>query len=663
LGVGRAIAGVGEDPKEPELAALTEVVQTPAAALPAAVEGDQTVSAVETVTVDEAVEDAPEAASEIQSAEVEALSETPEETMAVVSEDAAADSEITTAESVDTSEAPVVASVETEVEEEVELVTLNFANGADVKDVLTAFALQSGRSVVLGPEVEGEVRLHLRNVPWDEALDVILKPYGFSYEMIGDTLVVSKMENQAVVEALTPLVTRVFKLHYLDAFAVQNMVKSMLSKGRGELTTIPTRGQKGWGFEAKGTGDISTGGKRERLDERETDGERKAQQLRSRTIVVRDTPSVIEQIAGLLAEIDVIPLQVMIEARIVEVDSGTLRDIGVEFNSKGNFTQGGNLFGMEVAQSVNGPTPEAFQPSSSDLTFSQFDTGLSLLFQKLDPTQFSVLLHMLEENSSLNVLSSPRILTLNNEEAAMVVGEVFPIVETTKTSSGNNDDYTTSVSEWLDIGIQLNVVPQICENHDIRMVVHPVITEIIGFTGGGADDAITQYPRLSTRETETQVILKNRQTLAIGGLFKNQEQETLFKVPFLGDIPLIGVLFRRKTTSVKKMELVIFLTATVVEGDEHELAAGDSDIRRLRETRAQAENALVDTVGSQMNADLRALMEFEKMRQSSAMLAEGSKRMSKSERERRWKAEEKLREELIGRLQAQRKAETTETGR
>jgi general secretion pathway protein D len=450
------------------------------------------------------------------------------------------------------------------------------------------------------------------------------------------------------------LVTRVFKLHYLDAFAVQDMVKSMLSKGRGELTTIPTRGQKGWGFEAKGSGDISTGGKRVRQDANETDGEREAQQLRSRTIVVRDTPSVLEDIAELLAEIDVIPLQVMIEARIVEVDSGTLRDIGVEFGSSGNFTQGGNLFGMGVEQSVNGPTPSAFQPSSSDLQFSQLDTGLSLLFQKLDPTQFSVLLHMLEENSSLNVLSSPRILTLNNEEAAMVVGEVFPIVETTKTTSGNSVDYTTSVSKWLDIGIQLNVVPQICENNDVRMVIHPVITEIIGYTGGGGDDAITQYPRLSTRETETQVILKNRQTLAIGGLFKNQELETLFKVPLLGDIPLIGFLFRRKTTSVQKMELVIFLTATVVEGEEHELVAGDSDIRQMRETRAQAEKALVETVGSEMSPDLRVLLELEKLRAAERKEGEGMARLNDVEDERRRQEEERIREKLISRLQAQR---------
>ena len=552
-----------------------------------------------------------------------------------------------------------------------DLVTLNFSEGADIRDVLTAFSVQSGRSIVLGPDVEGEVRLHLKNVPWSEALDVILSPYGFTYEQRGNTYIISRMDKTAAVEAITPLISRVFTLRYLDAFGVKEMIEKLLSP-RGSMSTLTSRGQKGWGYGSSENGTADSG-KRERLSE--TDDERKAEQLRSRTIVVTDTPTVVEQIATLIKKVDVMPSQVLIEARFIEVSTGDLRDLGVQFGtgvggstSAGpkpvSVANGGNLYGVGVQQTGGGATPAAFRPASQELTGAQpFNAGLSLLFQKLNPTQFEVLLHALEENDSLNVLSSPRILTLNNEEATIMVGTKYPIIKTE--ISGQGGSSSTTIDYWQDIGIQLNVVPQICDNNTIRMVIHPAVTAQIGTASGrtvsggtgGSTIPITDYPILSTRETETQVIIKNAETLAIGGLLKNEKQETLFKVPFLGSIPLIGALFRRKTTNVKQMDLVIFLTATVVPSRENKLIKNDKQINTARQQNARANGALSKKLEAQMSVNLRALIDLEKMRKSEDQIGKGVGRLNKAEAKRQREELDALREELIRKVQEERDRE------
>ncbi len=558
---------------------------------------------------------------------------------------------------------PDVVAIE---EPEPELVTLNFSAGADIRDVLTAYSLQSGRSVVLGPEVAGEVRLQLRDVPWNEALDVILQPYGYSYRVVGNTIVVSRMQQQATVDAVAPLVSKVFTLRYLDAFGVKEMIEAQLSP-RGSMSTLTIRGQKGWEYGETTQMSGSDSGKRDRISE--TDEDRERERLRSRTIVVTDTPSVVERVEALLSEVDITPIQVLIEARFIEVDTGVLQDVGVQFGTGAGgatssgpqaegISQAGNLFGVGVQQTGGGVAPAAFQPRSSELNKTQpFEAGLSLLFQKLDPLQFEVLMHALEEDASLQTLSSPRILTLNNEEATIMVGTRYPIIKTE--ISGDSGSISTTIDYWQDIGIQLNVVPQICEDDSIRMVIHPAVTSQIGITSGRTQSGsgvvpFTEYPILSTRETETQVILRNAETLAIGGLLKNEEQETVFKVPLLGDVPLLGALFRRKTTSVKKLDLVIFLTATIIATDESHLVARDSIIKDDQESRQAQENELLGIEQSQMSADLRALIDFEKMRESGGNLRESAERLSDAERERRWRHEEEMREELIRRLQEER---------
>jgi len=456
--------------------------------------------------------------------------------------------------------------------------TINVVDGS-INDVLNAFSRQTGRNMVIGPNVTNRVTLRISETPWEEALEVMLKPYGYGHKMVGDTIIINKLDRIQEVEKVEPLAYKVYDLKYLDAFGVIEMIRAQLTD-RGHVSTISMRGQRGWGFaegESEGSGS-GTGGKRERMAAIDIAKEREYEQMRSKLIVVADIPSVLLEIDELLKRVDHMPVQVLIESRFVEVNTETLRDVGVQLGSGSSGSPivtfegpGSSIQGLGV-KSVSGEVlPSAFKTQSTGLAGQQpFNTGASILFQQLTDVEFEVLMHALEEEGGLNVLSAPRILTLNNQEATIMVGEKYPIIRSDV--SGEFGGSSTSIDYWQDIGIQLNVVPQVCAQEYIRMIVHPAVTEQIGTASartvsGSAGGIVpqTEYPILSTREAETQVVIKNGETIVIGGLLKDVEAKSVFKVPILGDIPLLGNLFKRKTTRVEQLDLLIFLTATVVD--------------------------------------------------------------------------------------------------
>ena len=201
-----------------------------------------------------------------------------------------------------------------------------------------------------------------------------------------------------------------------------------------------------------------------------------------------------------------------------------------------------------------------------------FDAGLSVAFQQLTDFQLQGLLHLLQEDASFNILSSPRILTLNNQDATIIVGTKFPIINSQTSSGSTVPTISTSLEYYENVGIQLKVLPQVCDSKYINLIVHPSVRELVSTESGrvgtgsgaaGASVSLTEYPVLSTREAETQVLVQSGRTIVIGGLLKDRRSTSLFKVPFLGSIPLFGALFRRETVDNQKVDLLIFLTATI----------------------------------------------------------------------------------------------------
>ncbi|MBL7075965.1 MAG: type II and III secretion system protein [Kiritimatiellae bacterium] len=179
---------------------------------------------------------------------------------------------------------------------------------------------------------------------------------------------------------------------------------------------------------------------------------------------------------------------------------------------------------------------------------------------------------MMEEDVRANLLSSPRVMTLNDQEATIMVGTKYPIIESQTSASGSSSgSISTSLDYYENIGIQLNVIPQICDNNSVRMVVNPKVRTLISTTSGKTGEqgniSLTEYPILSTREAETHILVQSGETIVIGGLLEDQESKTTLSVPFLGAIPLIGRLFRREAIDNRKMDLLIFLTATIIDSE------------------------------------------------------------------------------------------------
>lgn len=466
-------------------------------------------------------------------------------------------------------------------------------DGGNIQSALHAFSRQTGISIVIGPGVEGEANVRLHDVPWSDALQVLLKPYGYGYRMVGNTVVVNRLENMQQAQQLELVTTRIFDLKYINASDVEKVLTSMLSV-RGKLSVLRTTGQKGWKFEsssgARGSrhsrGGASSLGKLARaIDPADL-------VVKSKALVVTDVRAVLDDIAAVLEEVDQRPQQVLVEVRFLEISSQRLKDIGVEFGSgPGGATSdgvqvertlvGGEPYGVGVQQVSGSVPPAAFDPSSAGISSTTpLNGGLSILWQQLSGVQYDILFHMLEEDDSANLLSAPRLLTLDNQEATIIVGTKFPIISSE--ASGEIASVSTTLEYYENIGIQLNVVPQVCSNKFVNMIIHPAVTDQIGTAsaqlGGEEGVPLTEYPILSTRETETQILIKSGSTIVMGGLLEREGDQTVIKTPFLGDIPVIGNLFKRKTKNEDKLELLFFVTATIIDDGTADAVAVDPAI-------------------------------------------------------------------------------------
>lgn len=450
-------------------------------------------------------------------------------------------------------ELPVVEEPE---KKPVETITLDFKE-ADIRDVLKIISYKSGVNIVASPEVAGTVNVRISDVPWERALDVILKTYGYAYDKQDKIIMVAPLEKLTAqrrmeqdLSQVQPTVTEVVTLKYVDAIDARRAIEPQLSP-RGRITILEITGQAGWGF----GGSFSE--KRSRAGQTTS---------RSKTLIISDIPPVLENIKTVLNDIDVRPKQILIETRLVEVNLNKLKDFGFDYATGGagsassttvtteSITQDLDAGGHSLGDLV---TPSIFAPQASAITTA--NTGLKFIFQKLSGTKFEVILHALEENVYANTLSAPSILTLDNQEATILVGEQFPIITTTK-SSDTSTTIDVSLEEYKDIGIQLNVVPQVSgkgKNY-INMILHPAVT-----TEGTLIE--NKYPRITTREVQTQVLIQSGETIMIGGLIKDVKKESIQGVPFLRKIPFLGNLFERKTYDTEKIELLIFITASIID--------------------------------------------------------------------------------------------------
>ena len=411
----------------------------------------------------------------------------------------------------------------------------------DLKDFFRLIHEISGLNVVLDPNVKGTLTIVLDEVPWDQALDIVLQNNSLDKQLTGNVLRVATRETlkkeaeserdleKAQAEAVAPVtVTRV--LSYAKATTMKDTLKKFLS-ARGDILSDD----------------------------------------RSNQLIIRDIPSVIPTIDNLIRQLDRKSQQVEIEARVVSASRTFAQDIGVQWGFAGTTTGGRSIFGgpanVGVSPVTTGggiPQPPLVGTPSSGSGSSTPGLPLNVNLGASVPTSgfyfghrspnFAVDLFITaaESKGVGKLLSKPKVITQNNEKAIVKQGQKIPI----QTVINN----TISV-QYIDAVLQLEVTPQITAEGTVFMDVLVENTQI--------DNGIPRVqgiPALDTQAAQTKVTVPDGGTVVIGGIIVTQQQTNITEVPIVGSLPIIGYLFRRTNVSVQSQELLFFITPRIIPG-------------------------------------------------------------------------------------------------
>ncbi|MGI9333477.1 MAG: type IV pilus secretin PilQ [Gammaproteobacteria bacterium] len=413
-----------------------------------------------------------------------------------------------------------------------ERLSLNFQN-IEVRAVLQLIADFTGLNLVASDTVGGSLTLRLKNVPWDQALDIILKTKGLAMRQTGNVILVApteeiaareklELEAQAQLEELAPLRSEFIQVNYAKADTIASLLKA---EGNSLLSE---------------RGNVS-------VDQR------------TNTLLVRDTGDALESIRRLVTTLDVPIRQVMIESRIVVADDTFNRDLGVRFGISNNSNPGGKTL------VTGGSLPGTLTPAAGNVGFSGEDGGaegllvdlpvggpsaaFQLAFVNIPNFLLQLELQAMQAEGRGEVISNPRVVTANQKEAIIEQGTEIPFQEAS--SSGAT---STSFKKAV---LSLKVSPQITPDDRIIMDV-TVNQDTVGQEFGG-------IPSINTREINTQVLVDNGDTVVLGGIFEQTKRDDVEKVPFFGDLPYLGYLFRSTSIRDDRSELLIFITPKILK--------------------------------------------------------------------------------------------------
>lgn len=375
------------------------------------------------------------------------------------------------------------------------LVTLNVEN-ANVKDVLRALAQIAGANIVLSKDVRGTVTISLYKVPWKTALGIVTEAAGLSYREKNGIITITTKAEYETIKSLAKLRTVVINLKYARANDIQGILSKKLSE-RGNLE----------------------------IDKR------------TNSIIITDLPDVIEDIQNLIKKIDVPNKQVMISARIVEVDYDAAKQLGINWSI-------GNVL----------DTLAKTRAGVSVIAGGEGESGLLIKFGKVLPTyNIDAVLNQLESESKANILSEPKIMVENNQEAMISSGKMVPVIM--RDQAGN------PVVSFYDATLKLSVTPHISPNNEITMELEPQVGDIAGILQGSSG------PIISLQKAKTVLRVRDGQTVVIGGVLKTRSTVGHQGIPLISKLPVIGSLFGSRSTSSEKKEILIFVTPRIVTNE------------------------------------------------------------------------------------------------
>jgi type IV pilus assembly protein PilQ len=423
-----------------------------------------------------------------------------------------------------------------------ERITLDFQN-ADIHNVLRIIADVSGLNIVTSDEVKGNVTIRLKDIPWDQALDVVLESRDLDKMQVGNVVRIDsadkikkaqerKLETKKTEEQLESLVTSVIPVNFAKSSDVAKTIKGKevgLVSDRGSITA----------------------------------------EDRTNVLIVKDIKKNVDDVTSMIHRLDKATPQVLISARIVQADDDFTKGLGVMWggsyrnqSDRSHFGLSGvntgatnNLFNTTVtpgaaptwttslvptpSMAVNFPTNQAagFGVSIGRLAGSAFDLDLRL--------------DIGETIGNAEVIARPKIVTMDNKKATIRQGEKYPYIVRDKDGQLS--------TELKDIELILEVTPRIAFDGSVNMEISVKRNAIGAYTNSLGDPSIT------SREAQTEVLVKNGETSVIGGIIEEENKSSLKQVPYLGKLPIVGFLFRGKTDEKHKKELLIFITPQVLE--------------------------------------------------------------------------------------------------
>ena len=401
---------------------------------------------------------------------------------------------------------------------------------ADVREVIDMMAAKAGINIIYGDDVSGTLTITLSKVPFDEAFRTLLNVKGLAAQQVGENILrIASPATFMAEQKKAMMQTRVFFLNYYKATDIKAQVDAVTTaEGRKPSTNADDT---------------------------------------NNALVVTDTPLGLDSTARLIRSLDRIPKQVLIEAKLVEVSLDNSLDYGISWNGYGS-NGNGTFYG---SKDISKAATEALggKYATNSLSAANGGTGVNLpsnivygafrLGKVASNYMFDAVITAAAKKGKAKVLSDPKIATLNNKEANINITTQIPYT-TTEITAATPPISTTKVT-YLTTGIILKVTPTINSDGRISMKISPSVSQpnaTITPVAGGA-------PGIDTRSADTNVIVRNGETIVIGGLIHDTQSEAVFKVPILGDIPLLGYLFKKKSVSRSRMELLIFVTPRVLE--------------------------------------------------------------------------------------------------
>ncbi|QJI42804.1 type IV pilus secretin PilQ family protein [Pseudomonas sp. ADAK2] len=410
-----------------------------------------------------------------------------------------------------------------------EKLSLNFQD-IDVRSVLQLIADFTNLNLVASDTVQGGITLRLQNVPWDQALDLVLKTKGLDKRKIGNVLLVApadeiaarerqELESQKQIAELAPLRRELLQVNYAKAADIAKLFTSVTSAEakideRGSIT----------------------------VDER------------TNNIIAYQTQDRLDELRRIVAQLDIPVRQVMIEARIVEANVDYDKSLGVRWGgsiqNKGNWnTSGVSNNGANASSTIGTPGSTSTNSPFVDLGTAANTSGLGIAFIT-DNVLLDLELTAMEKTGNGEIVSQPKVVTSDKETAKILKGTEIPYQMAS--SSG-----ATSV-EFKEASLSLEVTPQITPDNRIIMEVKVTKDEPDYL------NKLNDVPPIKKNEVNAKVLVNDGETIVIGGVFSNTQSKVVDKVPFLGDVPYLGRLFRRDVVSEKKSELLVFLTPRIM---------------------------------------------------------------------------------------------------